>query len=117
MDTIFLYPRVVPGTPFLEFAEGPLTAKGPFGIPEPESAAVSLTRIDVVIVPGLVFDLAGERLGYGKGFYDRVLGQLHKDALSVGVAFEAQLGPVPMGPLDRAVDQVVTEQGTRFRRV
>ena len=114
---MFFYPRVIAGTPVLEFGGGPLTQRGPYGIPEPTGAASALESLDVVIVPGLAFGPAGERLGYGKGYYDRVLAQLSRDALTVGVAFESQLGPIPTGPLDRAVDKVITEVGERFSHV
>lgn len=116
-DTLFLYPRVVPGTALLELAGGPLTERGPYGIPEPTGLAVSLGSIDVMIVPGLAFGPAGERLGYGKGYYDRVLPQLAPGALRVGVAFEAQLAPLPTGPRDHPVDKVITEKGERFSRL
>lgn len=116
-DTVFLYPRVVPGTPLLELAGGPLAGRGPYGISEPTGPAVALEHIDVVIVPGLAFGPAGERLGYGKGYYDRVLPRLSRGALRVGVAFEAQLGPLPTGPLDHPVDKVITEKGERFNRL
>ena len=69
-------------------------------------------EIDVVIVPGLAFDRRGHRVGYGGGFYDRFLGRLRPDALTVGICFSVQVvDEVPHGRGDRPVDLVVTEEG------
>jgi 5-formyltetrahydrofolate cyclo-ligase len=69
-------------------------------------------EIDVVVVPGLAFDRRGHRVGYGGGFYDRFLGRLRPDALTVGICFSVQMvDEVPHGRGDRPVDLVVTEQG------
>lgn len=84
-----------------------------FGAPEPASGEkVAPGEIDVVIVPGLAFDRAGHRVGYGRGFYDRFLATLRPDALTVGICFFVQLvDEVPHGRGDRPVDLVVTEHG------
>lgn len=85
---------------------------GTMGIPEPgpdRKPVSNLGMIDLVVVPGLIFDRQGRRLGFGKGFYDRFLSQL--DVPTVGLAFEEQLSDVvPAGPDDRRVDLVVTEE-------
>jgi 5-formyltetrahydrofolate cyclo-ligase len=81
-----------------------------FMVREPlESAALVLPQdVDVVLVPGLAFDPAGQRLGYGQGFYDRLL--LHMRALRIGLAFDFQLlVEVPSFPHDLPVDCVVTD--------
>ncbi|MGB0788512.1 MAG: 5-formyltetrahydrofolate cyclo-ligase [Marinirhabdus sp.] len=58
------------------------------GIPEPVSGiAVPVRAIDVVFVPLLTFDGRGNRLGYGRGFYDRFLAQCRPGALFVGLSF------------------------------
>jgi 5-formyltetrahydrofolate cyclo-ligase len=65
--------------------------------------------IDVVVVPGLAFDPAGNRVGYGGGHYDRYLRRLARSALRVGICFPRQLVPeVPHGEGDEPVDLVVT---------
>lgn len=59
-----------------------------YGIPEPVSGiAIDAKLIDVVFVPLLAFDLSGNRVGYGKGFYDRFLGTCRTDAVFIGLSF------------------------------
>lgn len=85
------------------------------GIPEPRAdcALVVLATIDWVLVPGVAFDKSGRRLGYGGGYYDRLLPLLPRSAPRVAGAFEAQLlDEVPAAPHDIAVDCIVTEQRT-----
>jgi 5-formyltetrahydrofolate cyclo-ligase len=68
---------------------------------------------DVVIVPGLAFTPAGDRLGQGGGWYDRFLSAVRPDCVSVGVCFVDQLvDSLPVEAHDVAVDHVVTELGT-----
>lgn len=57
-----------------------------FGIPEPiDGTEVSITAIDIVLVPLLAFNKDGHRLGYGKGFYDRFLAKTNKNCLFIGI--------------------------------
>lgn len=59
-----------------------------FGVPEPLSGIViNPQQIDVVFVPLLIFDHQGHRVGYGKGYYDRFLGECNRDTLKVGLSF------------------------------
>lgn len=63
-----------------------------------------------MIVPGVAFDRRCTRVGYGGGFYDRLLGRTREDAPAVAIAFALQVVPeVPSGPIDRRVDALVTE--------
>lgn len=64
---------------------------GRFGIREPESRciAVPLNRLDLILVPGVAFDLHGGRLGRGKGFYDQLLASVR--GATCGVAFDEQI--------------------------
>lgn len=67
--------------------------------------------IDLVIVPGLAFDPAGNRLGRGGGFYDRFLRRLRRSAVTAGLAFDAQIiDAVPADDRDFAVDFIVTDR-------
>lgn len=62
------------------------------GIPEPVSGlTVTPERLDVIFVPLLCFDIAGNRLGYGGGYYDRFLSQCRPDAKKIGLSF---FGPI-----------------------
>lgn len=87
--------------------------KGRFGIWEPDPTVCPLLEEPsgaLCLVPGLAFDQAGYRLGYGKGYYDRFLGSRPVEA--VGVCFEGLLLPrLPRGPFDRQVARLVTEAG------
>ena len=59
-----------------------------WGIPEPVGGTeVRADILDVVLVPLLMFDLHGNRVGYGKGFYDRFLSQCRPDSLKIGLSF------------------------------
>jgi len=67
-------------------------------------------QIDVVLVPGLAFDRFGNRLGRGKGYYDRFLRGLAPDVLTIGLAFDGMIrGQIPCGENDHPVQMVVTE--------
>ena len=60
----------------------------PIGIPEPEGGiAIDHSNIQVVFVPLLAYDSLGNRIGYGKGFYDRFLAKCRPDALKIGVNY------------------------------
>ena len=66
---------------------------------------------DVVLVPLLAFDRAGRRLGYGAGFYDRTLAELHV-RMTIGCAFAVQeVERVPVEAHDRRLDAIATEDG------
>jgi 5-formyltetrahydrofolate cyclo-ligase len=88
------------------------TVAGHQGIPEPlpDRPRVSRAAIRFVLVPGVAFDLAGRRLGYGGGYYDRLLPLLSPDVACVAGALEIQLvDRVPAAPHDLPVDAIVTE--------
>jgi len=81
-------------------------------IPEPLPDCPRIARgdIDFVVVPGVAFDCEGRRLGYGGGYYDRLLPLLSPRAPRVAGAFDMQVvDRVPVGPNDIAIDAVVTE--------
>lgn len=72
---------------------------------------VDVSEIDIVIVPGSVFDLNGGRMGYGGGYYDRFLAHPNCTALRVGLCFELQIvKDLPLEPHDQLLDILVTEK-------
>jgi 5-formyltetrahydrofolate cyclo-ligase len=82
---------------------------GHFGIREPAShcAALPSTRLDLILVPGLAFDLGGRRLGRGKGYYDQLLGELR--GTTCGVGFDEQIvDEIPVAPHDVQLDCILT---------
>jgi 5-formyltetrahydrofolate cyclo-ligase len=83
---------------------------GAWGIPEPErSLRVELKDIGLIVVPGAAFDGQGNRIGYGAGFYDKLL-PLYKGR-TVALAFEIQIAPqVPADEHDIPMQRIVTEK-------
>lgn len=94
--------------------------ESPLGIREPaQGIPFPLENIDLVIVPGLGFDHVGNRIGRGRGFYDRFLAHEGWEGISCGFAFESQVvDQVPIADHDMQVDILVTdEQVRRFHPV
>lgn len=87
-------------------------APGYRGIREPvERTPVDPSEAAVVLVPGVAFDEAGRRLGYGGGFYDSFLAGIANGVPRIGLCFDLQVvDEVPAGPDDEHVDLVVTER-------
>jgi 5-formyltetrahydrofolate cyclo-ligase len=99
-----LEPRAfVPGDPVTETSFG--------GCEPADGDAIDPAEIDVVVTPGVAFDLSGRRVGYGGGFYDRFFPRTRDDAARIGIAFDVQLvdDDLPNGHFDLGVDAVVTE--------
>jgi 5-formyltetrahydrofolate cyclo-ligase len=90
-------------------------APGTWGIPEPKPGCirpVALNEPDLFIAPGVAFDRQGRRIGYGGGFYDRLLRALPVRKPVVALAFALQIvESVPFDPsLDEPVDIIITEE-------
>lgn len=85
-----------------------LQSDGRFGVLEPVSGElIHPSEIDFALIPGVAFDISGNRLGRGKGFYDRLLPQL-VNALKVGIAMPFQLvDHVPVEAHDFSMDLVI----------
>jgi 5-formyltetrahydrofolate cyclo-ligase len=88
---------------------------GFMGIREPvEGLPVPVADIDLVVVPGLGFDAHGNRLGRGRGFYDRFLSHPDFQGVSCALALEDQVvEAIPVGATDVAVDMLVTDERVR----
>ncbi len=106
-----LYLPVVVGDDLVVRSYTPATMQqGAYGIYEPQGSEVDEAEIELIVVPGVAFDAAGNRLGRGKGYYDRLLSRTH--AVKVGVCYNCQLLPnIPAFPHDCRMDYVVTPQG------
>jgi 5-formyltetrahydrofolate cyclo-ligase len=109
-------PRVSDTPPRLRFhalAAGMRLRPGRFGISEPPETAPEIRpgELAAMIVPGLAFDAAGRRLGFGGGYYDGVIDEARAGgATIIGFAYDFQLvDRCPAGPDDRPVDVVVTD--------
>lgn len=94
---------------FYDLASGSL-AEGSFGIMEPQSGEpIEPRKIDVMVVPGVAFTPSGDRLGRGKGFYDRYLSREGFRAYCVGVCYPHQMvDELPVEPHDKRMDEVVS---------
>jgi 5-formyltetrahydrofolate cyclo-ligase len=91
-------------------------APGKFGVPEPDSGAPSVEsrELDLLVLPGVAFDCAGSRLGYGKGFYDRFARDIPLGK-RVGISYKFQLQKsIPTEGHDTDVGFLVHEQGIVF---
>lgn len=84
--------------------------KNKYGILEPTSRQkLNIEKLDLVIVPGVIFDKRCYRIGYGGGYYDRFLKQ--QKVFKIGVCFENQVMPkIPHTKNDVQLDMVVTEK-------
>jgi 5-formyltetrahydrofolate cyclo-ligase len=88
--------------------------RGRFGLDEPiERSAARLDGLDLVVLPLAAFDTNGNRLGYGKGFYDRFLSELSPTVLRVGLGFDLQeVDRIETHDRDQPLDIIVTETRT-----
>jgi 5-formyltetrahydrofolate cyclo-ligase len=89
---------------------------GKFGIREPSISSDSSDscvsdNIDLLLVPGIVFDTNGYRIGYGYGYYDRFIARKKNSIVSVGLAYEFQVCEnVPRSDNDQKINVLVTEK-------
>jgi 5-formyltetrahydrofolate cyclo-ligase len=87
---------------------------GYMGIPEPgvtEGREIDIGEVDLVIVPGAGFDTKGNRLGYGFGYYDKLLSNSKRHITTIALAFEEQIVPsVPNEIHDIKIDKIITDK-------
>lgn len=106
------YPRVAAaGLEFVEVSDLDGLRLGRFGILEPVGASpLPLAAIDLMVIPGVAYDLEGFRLGYGKGCYDRFLHGSDVKPRRVGFCYELQLtASLPVQNHDIAMHLLITE--------
>ncbi|MDH3028478.1 5-formyltetrahydrofolate cyclo-ligase [Methylobacterium fujisawaense] len=107
-------PHVTPdGLVFREWRIGDDLIAGRFGLSEPDPSLPPVEP-DALIVPLAAFDRTGQRIGYGRGYYDGAIARLSRTrpVLTVGIGFAAQeVERVPAEPHDRPLQFVITESG------
>ncbi len=95
-----------------EYRPEMMLKKTGLGVYEPAGGEFwSPESIDIVLAPGVGFDMAGNRLGHGRGYYDRYLPLLHPGAVVVGICYDWQVVErVPVDVHDRSMDVIITEK-------
>ncbi len=89
--------------------------KGRYGIMEPEESdsVIDPQLADIIVLPGIAFDMEGHRIGYGKGYYDKALHELEGSGKLVAFCYDFQLVDEIAGePHDVRVDMIITESMT-----
>ena len=114
---LLLLPRINRAQRALELRQakdpGADLVMGVWGIREPAERCriFSPAEVEFMLVPGVAFTAGGARLGYGGGFYDRLLTSLDQRAVRIAAAFDLQMVEhIPEGPQDQRVGQVITEK-------
>jgi 5-formyltetrahydrofolate cyclo-ligase len=115
-------PRVAEGNQVLalhRLDEDTVLEPSAWGILEPSTAAPTLTivEIDTIVVPGLAFDFNGNRLGYGRGYYDQLLQSASSSTARIALAFTCQIVPqVPVTIQDAPIHTLISADGiTNFQ--
>jgi len=85
--------------------------------PNPDSCKkVALDQIDIAVIPGLAFDEKGGRIGFGEGFYNRLIAKLPETTRKIAIAFEEQIVEhVPMDSRKHNLDIIITDQRTIYK--
>lgn len=114
-DKVVVLPKVNPETKELDLFQiqgFKDMALSKFGILEPADHLPEAlpSDIDLILAPGVAFDEKGYRMGYGAGFYDKLLPQIRPDCAVIGLAFDLQiLEKLPVEPHDQPMDSILTE--------
>ncbi|MFX0556277.1 5-formyltetrahydrofolate cyclo-ligase [Maribacter sp. CXY002] len=113
-DKNIIVPKVVTNTSLEHYllTDNTRFKNSHWGVPEPiDGIPIQPEKIDVVFIPLLAFDQKGNRVGYGKGFYDRFLKECKKDVIKVGLSlFEAEDKISDIDPNDIPLDFCVTPE-------
>lgn len=110
-----LIPKCMPGTNVMYaicYNKNDSLLINEYGITEPESTSVYSGKIDLIIVPGIAFDIDGNRIGFGKGYYDRFINSLDYKPYLIGIAYEEQIVKegIDTDANDVCMDMVVTDK-------
>jgi 5-formyltetrahydrofolate cyclo-ligase len=89
--------------------------RGPFGVVEPPLSwepLTDITTLDAIFIPGLAFSKTGGRLGFGGGWYDRLLARIPDKTIKIGLCWNEMLvEAIPMDAWDIRMDGILTEAG------
>lgn len=87
---------------------------GPYGILQPSMQKLEVVNpkiLDLIVVPGIAFDIEHNRLGFGKGYYDKFLKSISSNSFKVGIAYEMQIyTKLPVESHDIKMDAIITEE-------
>jgi 5-formyltetrahydrofolate cyclo-ligase len=82
-------------------------------VTEKYTGEIAIGEIDLILVPGIVWDRRGHRIGFGGGYFDRLLAARRRDSVAIGLSYDLQLiDKIPSDPWDQAVDLVITQSGS-----
>ncbi len=111
-DKTIIIPKVTIGTPHMEhiLLQDNTTLKlSNYGVPEPVSGIeIPPEKIEVIFIPLLAYDNKGNRLGYGKGFYDRFLSECKPAAIFIGLSFFEPEKTIPFEETDIPLHYCIT---------
>jgi len=111
-DKSIVVPKVSKGTSTMThilLQDNTVLKPSDYGVPEPLSGfEINPLQIDVVFVPLLAFDVVGNRLGYGGGFYDRFLSQCKPEAIFIGLSYFEPEEKIPIALTDIPLHFCVT---------
>ncbi len=110
---IFAFPRLNgQHIDFFPVKDPSTMTPGAFGILEPPGEEFA-PEPDLILIPGVAYDMRGNRLGRGGGYYDRLLGRFGGYRLAIAFDFQVVLS-VPTDPHDKSVQAIVSESGVRI---
>lgn len=111
-DKTIVVPKVIDGIPDMEhilLQDNTALKLSNYGVPEPVSGIeIQAEKLEVIFIPLLAYDKNGNRLGYGKGFYDRFLSQCNPDAIFIGLSFFEPESIIPFEKTDISLHYCIT---------
>lgn len=117
-NKIFAFPLIHPDSNIMtihQVTDLKTLKSGKFEIKEPPKThkRIAIKDIDLVITPGLAFDKNGHRIGFGKGYFDKLFKNLSTNCTKIALAYDFQIiENVPAEPHDKKVDMIITETRT-----